>query len=171
MELIKNFGLDPLLLWAQIINFLIIFYILKRFAYKPVLSVLKKREDLIKGSLKQAEESKKILEETLEKEKTILKNTQKKAEKIIEDAKNRTQEIARETEEKTRKQTEYMISTGLGKIAQESKELEKRIALKVSKLAIEFLQKSMQDVFGEKEQKQFLDAALKKIKKVDWYED
>ena len=62
MEIINNFGLDPLLLGAQIVNFLIIFFILKRFAYKPVLDILKKREDSIKEGLRQAEEGKKILD-------------------------------------------------------------------------------------------------------------
>ena len=74
MEIINNFGLDPLLLGAQIVNFLIIFFILKRFAYKPVLDILKKREDSIKEGLRQAEEGKKILDEALEEEKKMLKD-------------------------------------------------------------------------------------------------
>ena len=57
MEIIKNFGVEPVLLVAQIINFLIILFILKKFLYKPVLDTLKKREDSIKEGLKQAEES------------------------------------------------------------------------------------------------------------------
>ena len=56
MEIIKNFGIDPLLLIAQIVNFLIIFYILKRFALKPILDILKKRENTIKEGLREAEE-------------------------------------------------------------------------------------------------------------------
>jgi F-type H+-transporting ATPase subunit b len=57
MEILKTFGFDPILLGAQIINFLIIFYLLKRFLYKPVLGMLKTREDKIKEGIKQAEEA------------------------------------------------------------------------------------------------------------------
>ncbi|MBU2632677.1 F0F1 ATP synthase subunit B, partial [Patescibacteria group bacterium] len=48
MEIVKQFGLDPVLLVAQIVNFLILLFILKKLLYKPVLELLKKREDTIK---------------------------------------------------------------------------------------------------------------------------
>src|SRR3989338_10125474 len=111
MEIIKNFGLDPLVLGAQIINFLIIFFILKRFAYKPILDILKKRENSISEGLKQAEEGKKVLDEALGKEKKILQNVQKSAEKIIEDAKNQSIEIQKEARSEERRQVESMITT------------------------------------------------------------
>ena len=167
MEIIKNFGLDPLLLGAQIINFLIIFYILKRFAYKPVLDILKKREDSIKEGLKQAEEGKKFLDEALEKEKKILQDANKKAEKIVEDARNQSIEIGKKAAENTKKQIESTIAAAREQMVQESKEAEKRIAIKVSELAVEFLQKSMQDVFGDRQQKELTQIALKKIRKAD----
>ncbi len=167
MEIIKNFGLDPLLLGAQIINFLIILFILKRFAYKPVLDILKKREDSIKEGLKQAEEGKIFLDEALEKEKKILQNAQKIAEKIIEDAKNQSIEIGKIAEENTKKQVESMMTEAREQMMQESREAEERIATKVSELAVEFLQKSMQDVFGDRQQRELTQAVLKKIRKAD----
>ena len=52
MELLKDFGFDPILLTAQIINFLIVLVVLKKFMYKPVLDMLKKRENDIKKGIK-----------------------------------------------------------------------------------------------------------------------
>ena len=72
MEILKNLGFDPVMLAAQIVNFLIILYLLKRFLYKPILEMLKKREDSIKEGLKQAEEARITLEKTLQEEKKIL---------------------------------------------------------------------------------------------------
>ena len=72
MEIVDHFGLDPYLFGAQVINFLIIFYLLKRFLYKPVLEILRKREREIAEGLKQAEEGKILLEKAQEKEKEIL---------------------------------------------------------------------------------------------------
>ncbi len=167
MEIVKNFGLDPILLGAQIINFLIIFYILKRFAYRPVLDILKKREDSIKQGLKEAEEGRKALEQALEKEKKILQNAQKIAEKIIADAKNQSIEIAKKMEENTKRQMEDMMTEAREQIIQETKVAEKEIASKVSKLAAAFLQKSMHDVFGAKEQQELVKTALSKMKKAN----
>ena len=55
MEILKTFGVDPIFLGAQIVNFLIIFYLLKRFLYKPVLGCLKTGRQ--NQGLKQAEEA------------------------------------------------------------------------------------------------------------------
>src|SRR5437870_10658982 len=57
MEILKNFGFEPILFIAQIVNFVIIYLILKKFLYKPVLKLLKDRKQTIAGGLKQAEES------------------------------------------------------------------------------------------------------------------
>ncbi|MCJ7554746.1 MAG: F0F1 ATP synthase subunit B, partial [Ignavibacteriaceae bacterium] len=52
--------------WTTL-TFLILLFILGKFAWKPILTALKQREDAIKDSLEQAEkakdEAKKILEE------------------------------------------------------------------------------------------------------------
>ena len=167
MEIIKNFGLDPYHLGAQIINFLIILFILKKFVYKPVLDVLKRREDSIKEGLKQAEEGRRILDEALVKEKSILQNAQTKAGKIIEDARNQSIEIGKKAEENTKIQIESAMAAAREQMMQESKEAEKKIAVRVSELAVEFLQKSMQDVFGAKEQKELTQIALKRVRKAD----
>jgi len=167
MEIIKNFGLDPYHLGAQIINFLIILFILKKFVYKPVLDILKKREDTIREGLKQAEEGRRILDEALVKEKSILQDAQKKAGKIIEDARNQSIEIGKKAEENTKIQIESAMAAAREQMMQESKEAEKKIAVRVSELAVEFLQKSMQDVFGAKEQKELTQIALKRVRKAD----
>jgi F-type H+-transporting ATPase subunit b len=49
-ELLKNFGIDWRLLMAQAVNFFVLLFVLWRFAYKPILSILRKRrEDIEKG--------------------------------------------------------------------------------------------------------------------------
>src|SRR3990167_3311615 len=102
MEILKDFGVSPILLGAQIINFLIVFYLLKRFLYKPVLDVLRKREDEIKKGLQEAEKGKKLLEETEEKEKKILRNARLKADEMVKNAKAQGEEILRESDQKAK---------------------------------------------------------------------
>jgi len=167
MEIIENFGINPLLLIAQIVNFLIIFFILKKFLFKPVLEILKKREKTIKEGLRDAEEGQKTLEEAKEKEKSILKNAQISAEKIIEDARLQGLEISKEAQDKARKETEDILRNARLQIEQEYKEAEKKLALKVSQTAVEFLEKSLGSLFGDKKQKELMQIAIKKIKNIN----
>ncbi len=49
-EILHNLGIDWKLLLAQVINFFILFLILKKFVYKPILGIMqKRREDIEKG--------------------------------------------------------------------------------------------------------------------------
>lgn len=165
MEILKNFGFDPVMLVAQIINFLIIFYLLKRFMYKPVLEMLKKREDSIAKGIKQADEARATLERTLEQERKILTKASDEGKKILEEAKNQAKQVAIEIEENTKKQTEKMIQEAKQQIEQDSKEIEKRLSEKVSVLALNMLTKSLEGTIGAKEQKQIITKTLKNIKK------
>lgn len=165
MEIIKDFGLDPILLFAQIINFLIVFFILKKLLYKPVLELLSKRKTTIQEGIKQAEEAREKLEKVIVEEKNILKSAQVQAKKIIEDATNESIEVTRRMNEDSKKQSENMIENAKEQIEKERVEAERRIAVNVSKLSVTFLEKALSDFFSGKEQKEILAKAIKKIKR------
>jgi F-type H+-transporting ATPase subunit b len=167
MEILKTFGFDPILLVAQIINFLIIFYLLKRFLYKPVLGMLKTREDKIKEGMKQAEEARLTLEKTIDEEKKILAKAHEEAKSLITDAKTQAIEVSREVEENTKKQAEKILLDARAQIEQDSKRMETELGEKISVLAKDMLGKSLQGVIGEKEQKQIVEKAVKNIKKTN----
>lgn len=64
-ELFEKLGVDWKLLIAQVINFAILFWVLKKYAYKPILGALEKRSSTIAKSLddaKQIDEQVKALE-------------------------------------------------------------------------------------------------------------
>lgn len=163
MEIIKNFGLNPILLGAQVFNFLIVFFVLKKFLYKPILEVLKKRQTTIKEGLRQAEDARVKLEKVVIEEKNILRQAQLQSKKIIEDAKLESGEIAKRVNEEARKQTEKLLSDTKEQIAKESIMAEKRLAVKTSKLAVAFLEKALREFFSPKEQEEVISNALRKI--------
>lgn len=164
MELLKNFGFDPVLFSAQVINFLIILFVLKRFLYKPLLDMLKKRQKTIEEGLKQAEEARITLEKTEEKEREILKKARITADSMLEEAKKEAEVKAKKIEEEAKKEAESIIADAQRKIEISEKETEKKLATYVSKLAIDLITQSSKTLFSEKEQKEITENALKKIK-------
>ncbi|MFH1187069.1 MAG: F0F1 ATP synthase subunit B [Candidatus Levyibacteriota bacterium] len=165
MEIIKNFGVEPMLLAAQIVNFLIILFILKKFLYKPVLETLKKREKSIKEGLNQAEEGKIALEKALEEEKKILKKAQVQARKIIDDAKNQSGLLAKGIEENAKNQSKKILEDAKNQIGEDTKEAEKRLTAKINSISIEILQKALKEMFSEKDEKKLIEKAIKQIVK------
>lgn len=85
-EIIKTFHIDAKLILAQFINFAIVFFVLYKFAYGPVLKVLKDRAKKIEKGLTDAEESQKKLTEMSEKEREVLVKARKDAQEIIKKA-------------------------------------------------------------------------------------
>ena len=63
-----------MLLAAQIVNFLIVLFILRKFLYKPILDALKKRKDKISDGIRESEEARIRLEKITKDEKMILRN-------------------------------------------------------------------------------------------------
>lgn len=163
MELIENFGLDPILLGAQIVNFLIILFILKKFLYKPILTTLEKRKATIKEGLDKTEEARIRLEKIAEKEKQILRIAQEQAKKILDEAKSESIGIIENSEQQSKIKADRMLRQAREQINLETRAVEKRLSLHVSSLAIDFLKKAVADLFSKKEQESVIKNVLKKV--------
>jgi len=165
MEILGKFGINPVLLIAQIVNFLIILFIFKKFALKPIMQVLKNREKTIKEGLQQAEDARKLLGEASEKERELLRNAQSEAKLLLEDAKKHRTEVLHDVEMRTKEQAEKILKEAKEQIVIETKAAEKRLSGHISQLAIELLEKSSQELFSGKEQTLVIDRALRTLKK------
>jgi F-type H+-transporting ATPase subunit b len=126
--------------------------------------MLKKREDKIKEGMKQAEEARITLEKTLEEEKKIFAKAHDEAKALIVDAKMQALEVSKEIEDNTKRQAEKILLDARAQIEQDTKRMEIELGEKISVLAKEMLEKSLQGVIGEKEQQQIVAKAVKNIK-------
>src|ERR1700722_13501281 len=106
MDIFQTFGLNPYLTIAQIVNFLILLYILKRYLYPPLFKVFKKREALVKESIEKAEQSEKALEKAKEQEKEVIKKARITADEIVKEAREQATEILKHAEASTKEQTD-----------------------------------------------------------------
>jgi len=92
MEALHSLGIDGRLLIAQVINFVILLLILKKFLFGPLVSMLDKRSEKIKQSLKDAEKIENDLKNTEARNQATLVEAQIEAKKLIADAKKSAEE-------------------------------------------------------------------------------
>src|SRR6185312_4261913 len=163
MEILKTFGLDPYLVTAQIINFLIILYVLKRYLYPPLFNIFKKREELVKESINRAEENEKILENSKNQEKEIIKKAKATADEVIKEAREQSESIVKKAEEDAKQKADKILKDAKEQIALETAEAQKQLNKYVLKLSIEILEKSLSNVLTEKEQSEIVAKATKEI--------
>jgi F-type H+-transporting ATPase subunit b len=85
-DTVVRFGVDWGHFGAQCISFLIVAFLLHRYAYKPILTVLAERKQRIKEGLDNAEKIKQELANTQAKTQEIMVQAGQQATKMIEEA-------------------------------------------------------------------------------------
>lgn len=165
MELLKNFGIDPILFAAQIANFVVVLFVLKRFLYKPVLHMLKERENTIKLGQKQAQQAQELLEKMQKEEKVVLHRAKNEAQKLLDDAKKQAKALQDEMEQQAKARTEKMIREAKEQIEQETQDAQARLAKSTSMLAVSMLNKAISEILTTQEQEEVMSRAIKVLKK------
>lgn len=135
-ELIKTFHIDWKLIIAQLVNFAIVLFVLKRYAYGPVLKMMTERSDKIEKGIKDAEHAHKRLAEITDKEHAVLVEARKQASDIITAAeavalKNRESIIT-----ETKQQAEKLLADASKKIEAEKNQMMQEVRTQVADLVV-----------------------------------
>jgi F-type H+-transporting ATPase subunit b len=112
-----------LFFWTLVI-FLTFFFILRRFAWSPILKALKAREDSIDSALRQADQARKELGDLTARNEAELLLAREERQRILLDAENLKRSILEQAQEKAREETTRRIAAASQEI-----ELAKKAAI------------------------------------------
>ncbi|HCU70413.1 MAG TPA: ATP synthase F0 subunit B [Candidatus Moranbacteria bacterium] len=149
MELLNNLGINGKLLVAQIINFLILLFVLHKFAYGPVVKMLETRTKKIEKGLKDAQESQKKLEEISEKEQAVLVEARKQAQEIIKKSEESAILQAQEIVVSAKKQSQKILETAQKQIEQEKVKILAEVKAEVAGLVVMATEKIINEKLDE----------------------
>jgi len=165
-ELLENFGVNWKLLLAQVVNFGILFYVLKRFAYGPIVNMLEERQKRIKKGLQEAAESEQKLREAEEKERLILEKANLKALTLVSEAADVAHKKEAEIIETGYHKAESIIKGAERKIEEEKLTMQDEI----HKNAGSLVQSAVAKVLGKMEvgerDKVLIEEALSELKNI-----
>ncbi len=160
-KVISEFGVQPILLAAQVVNFLVLLFILNKLLYKPLLKVLQERKAKIAQSLEQAQEIEEKLAKTEEEREAKLVKAGEEARAILEEAtKNATQIIA-EAHQKAQTDIDGMIDKGQEEIKLEREKMYQEFREEVADIVVAGLQKVTGKVIDKKDQKELVEKSVK----------
>lgn len=166
MEILNQFGFDLRLFGAQIINFLIIAFVFKKFLYKPLIKTLEDRAKKISKGLKDAEHAQLALEKANEKRDLILRDAGIEAERIMTEAKNQAQKIKEEMMEATKSEIAKMMVATQQQITLEKENFKKESKNMSLEIARTILENTIQGLFDKKETETLIKKGVSKIKNV-----
>src|SRR5437764_1962799 len=106
----ETFGFDWKIFFSQVISFVIVALVLKRFAYKPILAVLEERRQRIAEGLLNAEKIKQQLAEAEQRHAEILTKANAQAQKMIDEARESAGHVAERKEQEAIAAAEQIIA-------------------------------------------------------------
>ena len=149
--------------WATLI-FLLLLVLLKKFAWKPIMSAIKAREERIKGALESAEEVKQEMEKLKADNEEILKEARNERNKLLSEARKVKEKMIGDAKTMANEEANKIIETARLNIQSEKdaaiSDLKKQVAFLSVDIAEKILQKKLEE---SKEQKQLIDKYLNKI--------
>ena len=144
MEALQSLGIDWKLLIAQIVNFLILLFLLRKFLYGPIVNMLSDRKKKIEQGLKDSEEARKRLEQTNEETKKILSSASNESEKIIKLAKQEIEEQTQKKIQETQDKAKEIMESSRKQALLEQEKIVERAKKEITDLAILISEKVME---------------------------
>jgi len=167
MEILENFGFNIQLFLAQIVNFLILAFLFKKFLYKPILTMIQNRQNTINKGLKDAQHAEVALEKANAEREKILSEASSEAKKILSETKSSAEATREEILSRTRQDAEKIMHDAR---AQAELEIE-RIRGEGERIAVgltaSLLEKTLSGAIDKNTQKKIIDKTLNDIKKYE----
>jgi F-type H+-transporting ATPase subunit b len=163
-KVLSDFGIDWRLLAAQVVNFLVLLFILKKLLYKPVLNLLDERKKKIEESLANAEKIQKELEETEIKRQEILDQSIEESKRIIAEAAAQGSQIIADSQSKAKEEFNSMMEQGTQMIAGEKEKMKSEVKTEVAAMIELSLEKVLGKTLDSKSHQKLVDDAVKTIK-------
>jgi F-type H+-transporting ATPase subunit b len=141
MNFFEQFGVQPVLLLAQAVNFLILLFLLNKFLYKPILKVLESRRLTIAKSLEDAEKITQELEKTEQDRAKKMDQAMLEAKELIADAKNQSLQIIEQAKEQASVEVASMLAQAKTDIQNEHQQMQSSLRAEISTLVFSSLDK------------------------------
>lgn len=162
MELVTP-GLG-LVFW-MVISFSVILFILKKFAWKPILKALKDREITIDTALKSADRAKEEMEQLKVDNEKIIKEAKNERDNLLKDARQVKDKIISEAKQKANSEAKKIITGAKVKIESEKEAALDEIKNQVAVFSIEIAEKILKKKLEKtKDQKELIDELIDEIK-------
>lgn len=148
-----------LLFWMALVFGILVFF-LKKFAWKPILSSLKEREDSIESALRMAEETRAEMAKLKSDNDKILAEARAERDKMIRDAKGITDKMIADAKDKAVTEGNKIIADAREAIQQEKVAMVAQMKKDMASFSIEIAEKVIRRELSDKTSQEALVSTL-----------
>ncbi|MFC2081414.1 F0F1 ATP synthase subunit B [Bacteroidota bacterium] len=149
----------------MLLMFTIVMVILKKFAWKPILNALEKRERSIEESLRSAERAKEEMEKLKADNEEILAQARVERDGMLKETKQTSEKILNQAKEKAGDEAKRLIEMAKEQIENEKSSAMAEIRMQIAELSVEIAEKILREKLkDDKQQKDLIEKLIQDIK-------
>jgi len=157
-------GIDGKALVIQLVTFVLAFWVLQRFAFKPIIKMMDQRRETIEQGVTIGEQMKKDQAALEVKVEQTLQKARKEADGIIAAAQDSSREIVHEAEDKARDKAAGVLKEAEERIKTETQRARKQLEGEVVNLISEATEAIIGEKVDAKKDAQLIERALQESK-------
>ena len=159
----ETFGFNAWLFFSQIISFCIVAFLLQKFAYKPILTVLEQRRQKIADGLANAEKIKQQLAESEQRYQDILTKANAEAQKMIDEARTSAAAVKEKETQRAIGEAEQILAKAREAAAMEHAKMFADLKREVGRLVVSTTAKVTGKVLTGDDQKRINEEAARTV--------
>jgi F-type H+-transporting ATPase subunit b len=160
LGILGKIGFDWQVALVNLVNFLIIFFILKHLAFKPIQNVIEKRQRVVKEGLENADRAKQNLLNAEQEKESIVMEARQKANDILAQAKTQADVFLLERSEEAKHEHDRIVLEGKKKAEKELELMKREIKGQAADLIVTSVGKILGETINETEDKKLRERAV-----------
>lgn len=162
----EKLGIQTVPFLTQLISFLIIWWVLKKYLFTKVLANLDKRHQIVQKSLDDAQKIQQRLEKVEQEVDKKLSQASQEAQQIIDAAKQEAQAVKQEIKHQAETEANKLLEQAQVRLKQQEEELYRQVRSEMAVIAKEVIEKVLTASLGKKEAEKITQKAVSQVKQV-----
>lgn len=158
-------GLSLSAFLVQLITFIFVFIVLKKFAFKPIVKLLEKRRQTIEDGVRLGEQMEKKQAHLEEESAAVIREARHDADRIIANAHKESREVLREAEKAAKVKTDALIHDAEERIDENTDRARRSLEKDIVNLVSEATEAVVHEKVDAKKDADLIDRAMKGRKK------
>jgi F-type H+-transporting ATPase subunit b len=151
-----------LIIWT-IITFIVLLFVLKKMAWKPLLEALTAREEKIRESLEQAEHARHETQRLIEENQKQMQQAQGEFQRLMREAREEADKLRAKRRQEAEAEARKIVSQGKMEIEREKEAALNTLRTEVADLAIRAAGRILDEELDEKKHRKLVDSFLAEL--------
>lgn len=152
----------------SLIVFIVLFYLLSKYAFGPLMKVMEDRADKIEQDISNAQQQREKAQELLAKQEALLAEARQDAQKVIENARSTAEKQSESIIQTAKEETEQFKTVARKELEREKEKAIEALRAEVGHISVLLAEKVIEKEIDAAQQQKLVDEYLKEVGSNKW---